>query len=205
MVPYVYAQGIYHDPRISWETIKSEHFNVHVPKEHIKLGIKITDICEDIYSIVSHSLDYFPGRTHVVVHTENDDSNGIASLFPWRMELFVTPPQANITGKNIHWLESIILHEFTHIVHLRKHKGITSLTKPFFGDYNAVWQMITPVWFTEGIATLNETRFGNGGRGRNPHFWMQMAEPIINNNQWKLNNTNYFSRNKLPTLLMPYI
>ncbi len=205
LIPYVYAQGIYHDPRISWKTIRSEHFNVHVPKEYIQLGIKITDICEKIYPIVSHSLDYFPGRTHVVVHTENDESNGIASLFPWRMELFITPPQANITGKNIHWLESLILHEFTHIVHLRKHKSITSLTKPIFGDYNAIWQMITPVWFTEGIATLNETRFGQGGRGRNPHFWMQMAEPIINDNQWKLNNTNYYSRNNLPTLLMPYI
>ncbi|NHZ85569.1 MAG: hypothetical protein GWP19_06780, partial [Planctomycetia bacterium] len=172
---------------------------------YIRLGIKITDICEKVYPIVSQSLDYSPRRTHVVVHTENDESNGVASLFPWRMELFVTPPQANITGENIQWIESLILHEFTHIVQLRKHRGISTLTKPFFGDYNAIWQMITPVWFTEGIATLNETRFGSGGRGRNPHFWMQMAEPIIYDNQWKLNNINYFSRKKLPTLLMPYI
>ena len=205
LIPYVYAQGIYHDPQLSWETIKSEHFNVHVPIEHIKLGITITDICERVYPVVSHSLDYYPKITHVIIHTENDESRGVASLFPWRMELFVTPPQSNITGRNINWLESLILHEFTHIVHLRKHKGITSLTKPFFGDYNAIWQMINPVWFTEGIATFNETRFGSGGRGRNPHFWMQMAESIIDNTQWKLNNTNYFSRNNLPTLLMPYI
>jgi hypothetical protein len=201
----LYSQSIYHDSKISWDTIKSEHFNVHVPSEHIKLGIKITDICERVYPIVSHSLDYNPKLTHVIVHTENDESNGFTSPFPWRMELFVTPPQSNITGKNITWLESLILHEFTHIVHLRKHKGISSLTKPFLGDYNAIWQMITPVWFTEGIATLNETRFGSGGRGRNPHFWMQMAEPIFNDSHWKLNNTNYYSRKKMPTYLMPYI
>lgn len=205
IVSCIYAQGISHDPKIAWETIKSEHFNIHVPKKYIELGIKITDICEKVYPIVSNSLDFYPKLTHVVVHTENDESNGFTSVFPWRMELFVTPPQANITGENINWLESLILHEFTHIVHLRKHKGITSLTKPFFGDYNAIWQMITPVWFTEGVATFNETRFGSGGRGRNPHFWMQMAEPIFNDNQWKLDNTNYYSRNKLPTLLMPYI
>ena len=203
--PNIYTQGIYHNPRISWVTIKSEHFNVHIPKEHKKLGIKITDICERVYPVVGHSLDYFPKITHVIIHTENDESNGLASLFPWRMELNVTPPQANITGKNIHWLESLILHEFTHIVHLRKQKGLSSLTKPFFGDYNAIWQMVNPVWFTEGIAILNETRFGNGGRGRNPHFWMQMSEPILNNNLWKLNNTNYYSRKKIPTSLMPYI
>ncbi|MCJ7802098.1 MAG: hypothetical protein MUP82_07055 [Candidatus Marinimicrobia bacterium] len=204
-MPVVYTQGISHDPKLSWATIKSEHFNVHVPNEHIKLGIKITDICEEVYPIVSNSLDYKPKLTHVIVHTENDESNGFTSPFPWRMELFVTPPQSNMTGKNITWLENLILHEFTHIVHLRKHKGLSTLTKPFLGDFNAVWQMATPVWFTEGIATLNETRFGGGGRGRNPHFWMQMAEPIINDNQWKLDNTNYYSRKKLPTALMPYI
>ena len=205
LIPQAYTQGIYHDPKIAWDTIQSEHFNVHVPKEYIELGINITDICERIYPIVSNSLDYFPKLTQVVVHTENDESNGFTSPFPWRMELFVTPPQADITGKNIPWLESLILHEFTHIVHLRKQKGLSSLTKPFLGEFNAVWQMITPVWFTEGIATLNETRFGSGGRGRNPHFWMQMAEPILSDNQWKLDNTNYYSRKKLPTNLMPYI
>ena len=204
-IPVIKAQGISHDPKISWDTIKSEHFNVHVPTEHLELGLKIADICERVYPVVSHSLDYKPKLTHVIVHTENDESNGIASLFPWRMELFVTTPQSNITGKNASWLESLILHEFTHIVHLRKHKGISSLTRPFLGDFNAVWQMVTPIWFTEGIATLNETRLGKGGRGRNPHFWMQMAEPIFNGNHWKLNNTSYYSRKKLPTSLMPYI
>ena len=196
LVPVIYGQSMYHDPKLSWKTIKSEHFNVHVPSEYIKLGIKITDICENVYSIVSHSVDYYPKLTHVIVHTENDESNGVTSLFPWRMELFVTTPQSNIIGKNITWLESLILHEFTHIAHLRKHKGISSLTKPFLGDYNAIWQMIAPVWFTEGIATFNETRFGKGGRGRNPHFWMQMSEAILSDNNWKLNNTNYYSRKK---------
>ncbi len=205
LVSFVYAQDIYHDSKISWDTIKSEHFNVHVPTEHIKLGIRITDICERVYPFVSKSLDYNPKLTHVIVHTENDESNGITSSFPWRMELFVTPPQSNITGKNITWLENLILHEFTHIVHLRKHKGISSLTKPFFGEFNAIWQMITPGWFTEGIATFNETRLGSGGRGRNPHFWMQMATPIFSDNLWKLDNINYYSRKKLPTSLMPYI
>ena len=146
-IPVIKAQGISHDPKISWDTIKSEHFNVHVPTEHLELGLKIADICERVYPVVSHSLDYKPKLTHVIVHTENDESNGIASLFPWRMELFVTTPQSNITGKNASWLESLILHEFTHIVHLRKHKGISSLTRPFLGDFNAVWQMVTPVWF----------------------------------------------------------
>ncbi|MCK4903121.1 MAG: PD40 domain-containing protein [Candidatus Marinimicrobia bacterium] len=205
MISVCISQNMYHDSRLQWSTIKSDHFSVHIPEDYVDLGIKIADICENVYSTVSHSLDYFPGRTHVVIHTENDGYYGFTSVFPWRMELMITPPQSNITGKNTHWLESLILHEFTHIVHLRKHRGLSSLTKPFIGDYNAIWQFITPIWFTEGIATLNETRFGSGGRGRNPHFWMQMAEPIYNENQWKLNNTNYYSRNKLPTILMPYI
>ena len=205
LIPKLYSQDVFHDPKLSWNTIKSEHFNIHIPIEHAKLGIQITDICERIYPIVSHSLDYKPRLTHVVVHTENDESNGFASPFPWRMELFVSVPQSNITGKNTIWLESLILHEFTHITHLRKHKGLSTITKPLLGEFNAIWQMITPVWFTEGMATLNETRFSSGGRGRNPHFWMQMAEPVLNNNQWKLKNTNYYSRRKLPTYLMQYV
>ncbi|MFC1786114.1 hypothetical protein ACFLZA_01975 [Candidatus Neomarinimicrobiota bacterium] len=196
---------MYHDSRLKWITIKSDHFSVHIPKEHIEFGIKITDICEEVYPIVSQSLDFHPGRTHVVVHTENDTYEGFSSIFPWRMELMVMPPQSNITGKNIHWLKGLILHEFTHIIQLRKHKGLSSLTRPFLGGYNSFWQLITPTWFTEGYATLNETRFGKGGRGRNPHLWMQMAEPIYSENHWKLDNTSYFSRNRLPALQMAYI
>ena len=165
-----FSQDIFHSSKIQWNTIKTKHFNVHIPKDKIDLGLDIANICEKVYDTIGHSLDYFPNLTQVVVHTENDDYNGFTSVFPWRMELYVNPPQSNIATKNSNWLESLIIHEFTHIVHLRKNKGVSSITKPFFGDYNATWQMITPLWFTEGIATLNETRFSNGGRGRNPHF-----------------------------------
>ncbi len=194
-----------HESNLEWQTARTPHFLIHFPSGFERLAYRIGNICEDIYEPVSRTLNFFPGPTHVVVHTRADLADGVTSFLPWRMELFVMEPQGNMFGSNESWLRMLIVHEFTHIVHLRKRSGISSLTYPFLGDYNSFWQQIVPNWFTEGIATLNETRLTSGGRGRTPFHWMQMAAPIWAEDPWPLVNTNYRSRKHLPQNNMRYV
>lgn len=188
----------YHDPDLDWFTLKSEHFLVHYPAGYDSLAGEVLNISESIYHPVSRSLGHYPGKTHVILHARTDVSNGFTSPLPWRMELYLVPPQENWMGSGTSWLKTLIIHEFTHIVHLRKTAGLTALTAPFFGELNAFWQGITPQWFLEGLPTLNETRYSEGGRGRNPYHWMQMMAPIQYGNPWSLANTNYLSRKRRP-------
>jgi hypothetical protein len=187
-----------HQPDLKWKTLSTPHFAINYPAGFERIADRVAWLCENVYQPVSQSLHYFPPRTQVVIHVRSDVSNGMVSPLPWRMELFITEPQEDWIGSRDAWLRVLITHEFTHVVHLRKKSGFSAFTAPFFGELNTFWQGITPHWFIEGFPTLNETRFTRGGRGRNAYHWMEMATPILAHKPWKLAETNYISRKKLP-------
>jgi hypothetical protein len=192
----VFAQQ--HEYDLKWRTLKTEHFSVHFPEGFEATGQEIAQICEDVYEPVSRSLNYYPHRTHVVIHTRSDIANGFVVQIPWRMELFINEPQDNLIGSREAWLRILITHEFTHIVQARKTKGLSRLSYPFFGELNSFWHNATPNWYVEGFATLNETRYTLGGRGRNAFHRMKWLAPVQNQKPWKLANSNFPSRKRLP-------
>ena len=187
-----------HQPDIRWRTFKTPHFSVHISQEYKQLGQTIARLCEDVYEPISASLNYRPQRTQVVVHTRSDVANGFVTFMPWRMELFITEQENYLIGANEDWLRILITHEFTHIVQLRKTKGLTSITYPFLGEFNSFWQSIIPNWFVEGYATHTETSYSNGGRGRNAFQFMKFHAAATGRAPWKLNNTNFISRKRAP-------
>ncbi|MFQ6615603.1 MAG: TolB family protein [Fidelibacterota bacterium] len=197
--------SLQHEPDLHWQTLITDHFSVHYPAGFEDLGLRVASICEQLYGPVSSSLNWFPGRTDVVVHTRADFPGGVVTFLPWRMELFVTEPQGNIAGSGDSWLRVVIAHELTHIVHLRKRRGLSTLTHPFLGEFNAFWQNIVPLWFTEGFATLNESRYTKGGAGRVPYTWMQMAAPVHAGRPWRLGSTSHATRKRMPRQRMRYV
>lgn len=197
--------SLQHEPDLKWRTLVTPHFWVHYPAGFEELGTRVAAISEELYGPISSSLNSFPARTHVVVHTRVDFPSGVVSFLPWRMELFVTEPQGNVAGSGDPWLRVVIAHELTHIVHLRKRRGLSTLTGPFLGEFNVFWQNIVPLWFTEGFATLNETRYTSGGAARVPYVWMQMAAPVHAGTPWRLESTSHVSRKRMPRQRMPYV
>lgn len=194
-----------HEPDLRWQSVVTEHFSVHYPEGFEDLGRRVATLCEQLYEPVSRSLNWFPGRTDVVVHTRADFPGGVVTFLPWRMELFITEPQSNVAGSGDSWLRVVIAHELTHIVHLRKHRGLSTITQPLLGEFNAFWHHIVPQWFTEGFATLNESRHTNGGAARVPYTWMQMAAPVYAGQPWPLENTGHDTRTRMPRQRMPYV
>ncbi|MDQ7066416.1 MAG: hypothetical protein Q9P90_19455 [candidate division KSB1 bacterium] len=198
----VFAQQ--HEPDLRWRTLHTPHFKIHFPEGYETLARQVARICEEVYEPVSRALNYRPHTTEVVIHTRTDFSNGFVTALPWRMELHLTEPQDNWMGSKDTWLRVLITHEFTHVVHLRKTRGFSKLTYPFFGQFNSFWQMLSPNWFIEGYPTHVETRYTRGGRGRNPYHFMQFAATIAGGRPWRLENTNYLSRKRQP-LGMRYV
>lgn len=192
------TSGQEHQPDLQWRTLVTPHFSVHFPRGYEKLAREIARICEEVYDPVSKSLNYRPHRTQVVVHTRSDVTNGFVTPLPWRMELFITESQDNLIGSKDTWLRVLITHEFTHVVQGRKKQGISLLSYPFFGELNSFWHNATPNWYAEGFATYNETALTTGGRGRNPFQKMKLLAPLLNDNPWRLANSNFPSRKRLP-------
>jgi hypothetical protein len=195
------GQAPEHEPRLRWRTMTTPHFRVHFPAGFEALGHKVARIAEEVYEPVSRSLNYRPPRTHIVVHTRTEDNVNFVQILPTRIEISPVVPQTSYAGSRDEWLRRVLTHEFTHVVQLRKHRGLTTVLRPLVGELNPTPQ---PRWFVEGFAVLNETRFTRGGRGRNPYHLMRMPGRPGGAEAWPLANTSFTSRRRA-TLDIMYV
>jgi len=182
----LFASTILSEPKWihDWKTISTKHFDIVYNPKYKKTAVKVAKIAESSYLPVSKSLGYFPTKTVVVLHTDNDMSNAFATPFPWRIELYVSKPVDNWLGANDDYIKTVFIHEFTHIVHKQKKSGFTSFVSYLVGqNYTLIHNLESPLWFQEGIAVYNETKFTNSGRLRNP-YQLALFRAAINKTRW---------------------
>lgn len=166
-------------PGLSWRTLTSDHFYIHFPREMEPLAREVAELAEAVHARQSERLDWTPhARTHVVLVDNDDRANGFATPLPFNwMVLFVTQPDGD-TGLMLNdrdWLRTLLVHEYTHILHLDRAEGFPLALRQVFG--RAVWlapflfpNPFNPGWMIEGLATLEETEGTAGGRGRGALF-----------------------------------
>ncbi|MEL0648825.1 hypothetical protein V6248_15465 [Pseudoalteromonas agarivorans] len=152
-----------------WQTIHTEHFNVHFSKEHVDFAKSTATELEIVRSKVLEQQNRALDKTvDVVVFDPLNAANGFAlpaSNNPV-MALFTTPPQSDtVISNSTGWQQLLVLHEYIHLVHLaqptrndwqQKMRGIWDLYDLTYSN--------TPRWVAEGYATLIESKMT--GRGR---------------------------------------
>ncbi|MCX5858325.1 MAG: hypothetical protein NT056_00270 [Proteobacteria bacterium] len=156
-------------PGQNFYRLETEHFVVNFPAGQEDLAAEISGIAEDVHRRLSPLLQYTPlEKTQIVLTTHTDISNGLATTFPLNtIEIYSAPPPVESFLAYRDWIYTLVLHEYTHILHLDQARGLTAVFRKIFGRVifpNAV----EPTWLIEGIATHAETELGGKGRGRNP-------------------------------------
>ncbi|HDY85337.1 MAG TPA: hypothetical protein ENH74_06620, partial [Methylophaga sp.] len=152
-----------------WQTIHTEHFNIHYSVEHADFAKSTAAELEIVRTKVFEQQNRALDKTvDVVVFDPLNAANGFAlptSSNPV-MALFTTPPQSDtVISNSSGWQQLLVLHEYIHLVHLaqptrndwqQKVRGIWDLYDLTYSD--------TPRWVAEGYATLIESKMT--GRGR---------------------------------------
>ena len=195
------------DPVLHWRTLNTKHFEIHFHDNEAKIAREVGDIAERVHTKLSQKYHWSPkNRTQVILSDRFDYSNGSATPFPRNeMRLIVTPPNgASVIGDYDNWLELLITHEYTHIVHLDKADGLPYGLRNLLGRFLFLFpNILQPAWFIEGLATYEETDGTIGvGRGQNTYFRMLMRlevengiKPLRQVNQplvsWPMNTTRY--------------
>ncbi|MEE9189381.1 MAG: hypothetical protein V3U16_01260 [Candidatus Neomarinimicrobiota bacterium] len=190
---------------IQWESLHTSHFVIHYPRDHYSAAMRIALVSEELYPSVCQSLNSYPEVTNIVVRSRIDYPTGFTVNIPWRIEISLTEPSGDEFKLNDSWLRVLLTHEFTHIAHMRKSRRLTKLAGIITGEYGSILQQLVPNWFTEGLATYNETRFTAGGRGRSEAFTMLLKGSLLGHPSWTVNNINYSSRKRKPTGNMMYV
>jgi len=177
--------GVSHDPALTWRTLHSAHFRIHYYDGEEVLAQRTAATAERVHTQLSPVVGWQPEEPVDIVLTDRQDiANGYASFFPAdRMTIFVTPPD-EITSLEDHggWLDTVLTHEYTHILHLDKATGVPSFLRRVFGRNILLFpNALQPAWLIEGIATWHETDHARGsGRGQNSYYDMLLRMEVAN-------------------------
>lgn len=206
--------AVIHDYSLDWYTLESKNFRCHFHNGEEKLARRSLAIAENVHAELSLMLDWTPeSKTDLILTDEYDVSNGSATPFPTnRTSIFLSGPDSvNSLEDNSDWLETVIKHEYLHILHLDKATGAASAMRKIFGRAAYIFPFFTafpnayqPAWIVEGLATYIETDKKRGvGRGQSSYFDMLMRMESKDNfkslahvnvpsvTEWPLNTSRY--------------
>jgi hypothetical protein len=179
--------AVIHDSALSWQTLHGKHFIVHYHDGADVQAREVMAIAERVHTRLVPFLQWEPRQpTEVVVSDEFDLSNGSATPFPAnRITLWLAPPdELNTLEAHAGWIETVLQHEYTHILHLDKARGFPRVVRSIFGRTPSIFPNVfpnafQPLWLIEGLAVYAETDRNRGiGRGQTSLFDMYMRMEI---------------------------
>jgi hypothetical protein len=169
-----------------WRTIESDHFYVHYYQGNEVAAERAVMLLERAHTRLSSGLGHSPWlKTHIKLTDHTDGANGLANTSPFpRIEAYVTAPDSMSVLEGFDdWLDILLTHEYTHIIHLDTVHGLPRLVNALlgFGVAGKVWQpnVIQPRWFVEGLASYEESRLTSHGRRRHPQFDMILRMHVL--------------------------
>jgi hypothetical protein len=182
------AQGQWVDPSRDWRTLDTAGFSLHFAEEHRPQAHVVAGIAEAVYGRVTGWLRWRPEtRTHLVLLDSADFANGWASPLPFNWTaIFLSPPDDGELLQNREWLELVLTHELTHIVHMDLARRAPLVLRRIFGRAppwllifpNTLPNVWGPNWVKEGLAVYAESDAAKGwGRlGQSTFEGMMRAE-----------------------------
>lgn len=154
---------------VQWQTIHTEHFNVHYSQENADWARSAANELEIVRSKVLEQQNRALDETvDVVVFDPLNAANGFALPVSNKplMALFTTPPQSDtVVSNNSGWQQLLVLHEYIHLVHLAQptRSNWRQELRNTWDLYDITYSEM-PRWAAEGYATLLESKMT--GRGR---------------------------------------
>lgn len=154
---------------VQWQTIHTEHFNVHFSPESADWARSAANELEIVRSKVLKQQNRALDETvDVVVFDPLNAANGFALPVSNKplMALFTTPPQSDtVISNSSGWQQLLVLHEYIHLVHLAQptRSHWRQELRDIWDVYDIAHSEI-PRWAAEGYATLLESKMT--GRGR---------------------------------------
>ena len=162
------------DPRLAFVEQRTPHFVIYSHPGEDALVRRLAAMVEDVRRDVAATLRLeAPALTHIVLADQWDYSNGYATVLP-RPVIFMNlsaPSGAEVIGRTDDWLRLLLVHEYTHIVHLDQSRRWAGLLRRVLGRTPFAFpNVFLPRWHVEGLATYVESQLTTQGRLRAGEF-----------------------------------
>jgi Tol biopolymer transport system component len=156
-----------YDPRLRFRTISTERFDIHFHQGTDASARRLAAMVEEIAAKVDADIGPPRGRVQVILVDQTDLSNGWATPLPYNtIELALVPPGGeSVIGNTDDWLRLVFTHEYTHIAHLARARGLFAGLQRVVGRHPALFpNVFQPLWQIEGVATWQESVHTGLGR-----------------------------------------
>ena len=157
-------------PDESWRTLDTEHFRVTFPAHLEDLGRRAAERAEWAHAQLSEQFIAAPrGMIDLVLTDHIDVSNGYAGVWPSNRVIIFARPPIDSFGRAYYndRLETVIVHELTHIFHVDR-VGRYGFFRKLFGRMPIAFLLFpahaSPRWVREGIAVWYESALTGTGR-----------------------------------------
>lgn len=197
------------DPTLRWYTLITPHFYVHYYRnlrhDESAVAQQVARAAETAHDILVKALQHQPtSRTHIVITDDTDDANGSAQIVPMNIiRLYMTGPGSlSPLDDYDDWIYGLVLHEYTHILHIDTIHGVAKWVNYVLGKTWAPNQ-VQPTWFTEGLATYYESERSAGGRVRSTINDMYLRSAVLEGKLLEIDQitaTRYFPHGDVPYL-----
>jgi len=199
------------DPRLSWYTVESEHFDVHFScrgrpgSSDVGLAREVAYIAEDVHATVTPVVGWTPRtRTQIIIADFYDYSNGLATPFPNNVITVIPTPPAGSKSNEGDWLRTLIIHEYSHILQIDQVSKVPAVLRKVFGRISMP-NALAPVWLKEGYAVYNETRFSDFGRLRSAEYDMMVRAAADSNRLLPVDRCGNYELQRFPAGDAPYL
>jgi hypothetical protein len=175
----------------NWKQIRTEHYQIIFPSFYEANAQRVAHMLETSYdSIVGDFVNKAYKRPlPVILRTRNADANAFVGWAPRRTEWFTIEPN-DLTAYN--WLEHLALHEQRHVAQFQQLRNIP--LEVLLGESGtALLFPFVPLWYFEGDAIIQETKFSQAGRGREADFSMHYKVLEANNQRYSFNKALFGS------------
>ncbi|MGZ3458751.1 MAG: hypothetical protein ACXU86_09615 [Archangium sp.] len=200
------------DPELHYRTLETPHFLIHYPEELEEVADRISRTAESAHDRVTAALHSEPqGKTHLVLAHRADQPETFTFVFPQRqIFLDIALPHLGM-GMNdfADWYDWLLVHEYTHIVHLDATGGAARALSAALGSWVRP-NMTMPAWVKEGLAVHIESTLTPKGRGTGSLYRMMaraaVAEGVLESpDNASLDTMANYGRSEWPWGVRPYL
>ena len=177
------------DPALAgWQVLHTPHLRVYFQPGHEPLAMDAARVGEQALEALQQELGYRPQEpVHLILDDRSDLANGFTDVtFHNRVVILPVFPvgmgySTGLSPRMEDWLRLVVTHEMAHAVHLDMAEGPTVGFRALFGRVPLLStpNLLQPRSWLEGIATFEETRLVEGGRGADPFFDMYLRAQVL--------------------------
>ena len=169
--------------KVKWNQINTAKYRLIFPSEFNKSAPLLASQLDQMLNLSSTTLQGTTQKINIILQQNHVSQNGFVQQAPRKSEFYSTPSGV---ADNQEWLPNLALHEMQHVAQFDK---LTGRIKRPFGELLALafFGINLPSWYYEGDATLHETLFSDGGRGRLSSWNMELRANILSEKKYNFN------------------